>query len=183
MPEIIIPEDLVAEAKNRYSKKDYSLAAEDFRRAAAFYKSIGDEVNAAEQLNNCSVALLQAGNPQAALDAARETDVVFTGIQDPVREAVALGNQAAAFEELNQNTEALKMYQRSADLLKTTNEKEMRSLVMKKISALQIRGGDKLDATVSMYGALQDKKKLTGKEKTLKKMLDTLYGFMGIKTK
>jgi len=183
MNEILIPEDLIQEAKKWYSRKDYSQAADLYRKAAQAYKSQNDEVNAAEQMNNCSVAYLQAGEPQSAFDAAEGTDTVFLNIHDPVREALAKGNQAAALEDLHRDAEALDLYRKSADLLKSTNEKELRSYVMKKISALQIRTGDKLDATVSMYGALQDKKNLTGKEKTLKKMLDTLYGYMGIKTK
>lgn len=183
MNEIITPEDLVQEANKCYSKKDYSQAADLYHKAAEAYKTQNDEVNAAEQKNNCSVAYLQAGEPQSALDAAGGTETVFSDINDPVREALAMGNQAAALEDLHRDTEALDLYRKSADLLNTTNEKELRSYVMKKISALQIRTGDKMDATVSMYAALQDKKTLTGKEKTLKKMLDTLYGYMGIKTK
>jgi tetratricopeptide (TPR) repeat protein len=183
MNEILTPEDLVKEAKECYSQKEYSRAADLYRKAAEGYKTQNDEVNEAEQMNNCSVAYLQAGDPQLALDAAEGTDTVFSDINDPVREALAMGNQAAALEDLHRDTEALDFYRKSADLLKATNEKELRSYVMKKISALQIRTGDKMDATVSMYGALQDKKDLTGKEKTLKKMLDTLYGYMGIKTK
>lgn len=183
MNEILTPEDLILEAKECYSRKDYSQAADLYRKAAEVYKSQNDKVNAAEQMNNCSVACLQAGEPQSALEAAAGTDTVFSDIHDTVREALAKGNQAAALEDLHRDTEALDLYRKSADLLKTTDEKEYRSYVMKKISALQIRTGDKMDATVSMYGALQDKKNLTGKEKTLKKMLDTLFGYMGIKTK
>jgi tetratricopeptide (TPR) repeat protein len=183
MNEILTLEDLVQEAKECYSRKDYSQAADLYRMAAYAYKTQNDKVNAAEQMNNCSVAYLQAGEPQSAFDSAEGTDIVFSDINDPVREALSMGNQAAALEDLHRDAEALDLYRKSADLLKSTNEKELRSHVMKKISALQIRTGDKMDATVSMYGALQDKKNLTGKEKTLKKMLDTLYGYMGIKTK
>lgn len=183
MSEVLNSEDLQREAKQAYSKKDYPRAAWLFNQAASAYRENGDKIMEAEQRNNASVAWLQANNPQKALDAAMGTDVVFEESGDTVRQAMALGNQAAALEELHLDKKALPLYQKSAALLKNTNEKNLRSYVMKKISALQVRTGKKLDATLSMYGALQDKDNLTGKEKTLKKLLDTLYGYMGIKTK
>jgi hypothetical protein len=134
-------------------------------------------------MNNCSVAFLQAGKPQAALDAAKGTDFIFISSGDKIHQAMALANQAAALKDLHRDPEALRLYQDSADLLKATSEREMRSQVMKKISTIQIRTGNKMDATVSMYGALQDKEKLTSKERSLKSLLDTLYGYMGIKSK
>jgi len=183
MTDLLSPQDLVKEAKKYYGRKNYLQAAELYRKAAESYSARGDESEAAEQMNNCSVAFLQAGNPQAALDAAKGTDHIFKASGDKVHQAMALANQAAALEDLHRDPEALGLYQDSAALLKATNEREMRSQVMKKISTIQIRTGNKMDATVSMYGSLQDKEKLTGKEKSLKSLLDTLFGYMGIKTK
>jgi tetratricopeptide (TPR) repeat protein len=181
--EIISPQDLVKEAKKYYGRKNYIQAAELYRKAAESYRIRSDDTDAAEQMNNSSVAYLQSGNAQAALDAASGTDHIFMQNGDKVHQAMALANQAAALEELQRDPEALAFYQDSAALLKASNEREMRSQVMKKISALQIRAGNKMDATVSMYGALEDKEKLTGKEKPLKKLLDTLFGYMGINSK
>jgi tetratricopeptide (TPR) repeat protein len=183
MAEIITPQDLIKEAKKYYGRKNFLQAADLYRKAADSYRARSDDANAAEQLNNCSVALLQSGNAQSALEAASGTDQVFEKNGDKVHQAMALANQAAALEELHRDGEALPLYEKSAGLLKASGEREKRSYVMKKISALQIRTGKKMDATVSMYGALEDKEKLTGQEKTLKRLLDTLYGYMGIKTK
>jgi hypothetical protein len=183
MKEILSAEDLEREAKQAYSKKDYFRAATVFNQAASARRAKNDKTGEAEQLNNASVAWLQAGDPEKAHSAAAGTEIIFEQAGDPVRQAMALGNQASALEELHRDKEALPLYQQSAALLKEADEKELRSFVMKKISALQVRTGKKMEATASMYGALQDKEKLTGKEKTLKKLLDTVYGYMGIKTK
>lgn len=183
MTETLSPQDFIKDAKKYYGRKNFLQAADYYRKAAEAYRAREDEINAAEQMNNSSVALLQASKPQAAYDAARGTDLVFEKAHDPSRQAFALGNQAAALEELHKDDEALALYQKSASLLKATDQRELRSHVMKRISALQIRTGKKLEATASMYGALEDKKDLNSKEKTLKKLLDTVYGYMGIKTK
>ncbi len=183
MAEIVTAPDLVKEAKKYYGRNNYLQAADLYKKAAESYHARSDDASAAEQMNNCSVSLLQSGNAQSALEAASGTDIVFEKNGDKMRQAMALANQAAALEELHRDQEALPLYEKSAGLLKATGEREKRSYVMKKISALQIRTGKKMDATASMYGALEDKDKLTGKEKTLKKLLDTLYGYMGVKTK
>ena len=183
MAEVLTAQDLVKEAKKYYGRNNYLQAADLYRKAAETYRAKSNEFDAAEQMNNCSVAFLKAGNAQSALDAASSTDLVFEKDGDKKRQAMALANQAAALEELHRDDEALARYQKSAALLKASDERDMRSYVMKKISALQIRTGKKLEATASMYGALQDKEKPSGKEKTLKGLLDTLYGYMGIKTK
>ena len=65
---------------------------------------------AAEMSNNESVALLQAGQPGRALEAARGTDALFASASDPKRQAMALGNQAAALDALGRSDEALETY-------------------------------------------------------------------------
>lgn len=67
--------------------------------------------------NNCSVAYLKAGNAAAALEAVTGTDAIFAEKGDRLRQAMALGNQAAALEGLNQLDAAIGSYNQSAELL------------------------------------------------------------------
>ncbi len=176
-------EKLALQAHQSYTEKKYKQAADFFQTLVKEYRTNGDLLASAEMANNLSVTLLMLGKARQAFDAAFHTEEIFKENNDPSRAAMALGNQAAALEEMKKYKEALGLYQESADLLRNTNEKEMRSLVLKRISALQIRTGEKLDATTSMYAALQDQEKLTGKEKTLKGLLNTLFSLMGFKNK
>ena len=73
-----------------------SRAAELFHQAAQAYILGRNGLLAAEMKNNASVAHLQAGDPQKALDAALDTDKVFEAAKDIKRWATAVGNQAAA---------------------------------------------------------------------------------------
>ena len=80
--------------------------------------------------------------------------------------------QAKTYDELLSRTkEAIELYQQSSDLLKSIDDKELRVYVLKCLSALQVRTGDQLQAMASMEAALQIQKKLTPKEKFLKKLL------------
>jgi tetratricopeptide (TPR) repeat protein len=176
-------EKLAVQAHQSYTEKKYKKAADLFETLVKEYQTNGDPLASAEMANNLSVTFLMLGKARQAFEAAFHTEKIFKENKDPSRAAMALGNQAAALEELKKYKDALGLYTESADLLRNTNENEMRSLVLKRISALQIRTGKKLDATTSMYAALQDQEKLTSKEKTLKGLLDTLFSLIGFKNK
>lgn len=174
---------LAAQAQSAYKAKKYLLAAELFQTLENEYGAAGNMLAKAEMANNRSVALLMAGKSKEAFEAAEKTDKVFIEKNDHIHAAMALGNQAAALEEMKHYEEALALYQKSIELLEQTKEPELKALILKKISALQVRAGRNLEATASMYAALKNKKKLTGMEKTLKGLLDKLFGLMGIKNK
>jgi hypothetical protein len=88
------------------------------------------------------------------------------------RQALAIGNQAAALEGLKRLDEALERYRLSASLLKQVGDEENRSVVLKSISSLQIRTGHQLEALATMDAALSNQKKLSLQERFLKKLLN-----------
>ncbi len=150
---------------------EYPAAAAHFAEAAQAYAADGDAPAAAEMQNNRSVALLKAGKAGEALEAANGTDEVFAQIADLRRQGMALGNQAAALEALGQLKEALEKYEHSAELLKKTNETQLRAHVLESLSALQIRTGNQLQAMATMQSALASKKKLSLKDRLLNNLL------------
>lgn len=176
-------EKLAEQAQSAYKTKQYLKAAELFFDLKLEYENNGDQLASAEMANNRSVSLLQAGEPSQALEAAKGTEQIFIENKDPIKAAMALGNQAAALEEMKKIEEALSLYTHSSEMLSDPGNKEMRSLVLKRIAALQIRTGKKLEATASMYAALENQDKLNPKEKTLKTLLDKMFGLIGLKSK
>lgn len=163
--------NLVKQAEKAYSNGKFSQAAGYFRQAQALSEQLGDPPKAAEFANNASVALLQAGDAQGALDASEGTEQVFAQSGNLRGQAIALGNQAAALDALNRLEEALSHYRASSDLLKQIGDEENRAYVLKNISALQIRTGHQLEALASMDAALNNKKQLSLQERLLKKLL------------
>jgi tetratricopeptide (TPR) repeat protein len=171
MSETLLPQDLLAEGQKAYKKGQFASAAQSFTQAARGFAAAGNKLDAAEASNNASVAFLQAEDANAALQATLGTDQVFLEAKDTRRQGIAVANQAAALEGLNRLDEALDAYNRSADLLKQAGESEMRAVVLKSISTLQIRTGKQLQALASMDAALETQKKLSLKERFLKKLL------------
>lgn len=159
------------QARRLYQGGKFAEAAARYVQAAQLYQHAGQAADAAEAANNASVAHLQAGDASAALSAADGTDTVFAAAGDPRRQAMALANQAAAMEAMGRLEDALQRYGQSADLLKQTGETEMRALVLKNISTLQLRTGKQFQALASMDAALDNQPRLSIRERLLRKLL------------
>ncbi|HEY6073671.1 MAG TPA: hypothetical protein VIV15_09825, partial [Anaerolineales bacterium] len=119
------PADLAEDGKRAYERGRYDESARLFQLAAEAYQRQNSSLLAAEMNNNESVAWLQAGQPAQALEAARGTDALFASASDPKRQAMALGNQAAALEALGRSDEALETYARSETLFEQLGEGDM----------------------------------------------------------
>ena len=173
-----MPEKIAKNAKAAYKTGKYQKAADQFQKAAAGFSNAGDELMAAEMLNNQSVALLQNGDPTGAFTAASGTDEIFSKARDSRRQAMALGNQAAALDSLGELEEAIEKYKLAAELLKETGDMELRSYVLESLSALQLRTGNQFQSLATMQAALDSKKKLGFKERFLKKILRIPFKLM-----
>jgi tetratricopeptide (TPR) repeat protein len=166
---------LVEQAKRLYEESEYEQAADLFEKIYQQYAEAGDEVNCAENKNNCSVALLKADQAQKSLDVALGTELVFAGVGDKTRQAMALGNQAAAMEALGHLDKALETYQQASDLLKETGDQDLRSYVLKSISSIKMRKGKYMESMATMQAAIGDKKSPSWIERILKKLLGLIF--------
>lgn len=151
------PAQLEAQGKNAYQNKKFKEAVDLFRQAAEGYTLEHASLLAAEMKNNMSVALLQAGKPQESLDAALGTEKIFARAKEIKRQAMSLGNQAAALEALKRYDEAYANYELSAKLFKQINEGDLRSMVMKSAAGIKLRTGRISESAFKMFGSMDAK--------------------------
>jgi tetratricopeptide (TPR) repeat protein len=170
---------MIEKAKAAYEAEDFEEAARWYDRAGSEYTLQEDHLNAAEMANNRSVCLLRSGNSQAALSASRGTEKVFAGAGDLRRQAMALGNQAAALEAMHRIDEAISLYQQSNDFLKQINDQDLRTFVLQSLSGLQLKRHQYLQALATMQAALEIKQKLTLRDRILKKLLQIVFSLLG----
>lgn len=176
--ESLSPEEYSRTAQAAYKKGDHQDAADKFQQAAAEYRAKNDLVSAAEMDNNQSVALLQGGDPQAALKAALGSDAIFEEAGESVKQAMAFGNQAAAHDALNQYEEAETAYRKSAEMLSSLGENDLHAELMRSYSAMQLRTGRKFEALASMQSGIEGVEKPSLKQRALKKLLNIPFSFL-----
>lgn len=151
------PAQLDTQGKRAFENKNFNEAAEFFQQAAEGYTLVRAGLQAAEMMNNASVAFLQAGKANEALKATLGTDEIFAGAKDIKRQAMALGNQAAALESLSRYDEAIQKYEQSAELFGQINEGDLRAMVMKSAAAIKLKTGKITDSAFKMMGSLDAK--------------------------
>jgi tetratricopeptide (TPR) repeat protein len=170
---------MLVNAKSAYEAEEFEQAAQWYERASHEYTILNDPLQAAEMANNRSVAILRSGDPQNAFSVAKGTDQIFAQAGDQHRQAMALGNQAAALEAMGQIDQAIQYYQRSNDLLKQLNDQPLRAYVLQSLSGLYLRRRRYLDSLVVMEAALEIKENLSLREKLLKKLLQVVSKLLG----
>lgn len=149
------PVALAEQGKQEYAKGNHASAAGFFLQAAEAYHHAQDKLNAAEMMNNQSVALLQAGKAMEALQATEGTEKVFQESGDLNRQGIAVGNRAAALEGLKKYDEALAEYERAAVILEQAGEGDMHSVVRKAAANLNLKRGRVTAAQMDVYDSLR----------------------------
>ena len=165
------PQKIADQAQQTYRTGDFVAAAQAFAEAASAYSASSDPLMAAEMMNNRSVALLRAGQEQAALEAAQGTDELFASAGDFRRQGIALANQASALSALKQFKEAISRYKLSAEALEKADEGDMRADVMQLLSTLYLRRFKFYDAIITLQSGLAGAKNLTARQRFMKKIL------------
>ncbi|MBT3189816.1 MAG: hypothetical protein HN736_12800 [Anaerolineae bacterium] len=151
--------ELSQKGKKAFEEGDFENAIHFFSEAAKTYIKEEKTLDAAEAQNNLSVAFLQADKAKEAFEAAKGTDTLFADANDLFRQAMALGNQAAALDALGQKDEALSLYEKSAALFGEINKGDYQEIVLKSIAAIKLRSGKLQDSAYTMLDSLGAVKK------------------------
>ncbi len=170
--------DLKAQGLALFQSDQLPAAAEKFAEAAQLFAAQDEPLSAAEMRNNVCVVRLAEKNWDAALAAVTGTPELFQQNGQPLRQAQALGNLAAAHEGAGHLDEAVALYEQAIDLYKELGDTENRAACWKALSGLQIKQDNKLQALASMQAGLNLATDLSPKEKTLKGLLDRAFKLM-----
>lgn len=147
--------------RKAYQAGNFSVAENYFRQAQDAFNACNDSLQAAEMANDRCVALLQDNQPDAAYQAVFGTEHIFEKAGDKVRQAMTIGNQATALDEMGKVDDALDAYRISARLFAETDEKEYHAHILKRLSALLFKKGKRMEAIFIMQSALDLKPHLT----------------------
>lgn len=171
MDDVLSPKQVESEANEAYNAGDYLQAAHLYKTAQSALEVQGDKIRAAEMANNCSVALLKSGEAKDALLVLDGTYEVFEGVGDIRRQAMAMGNRAAALDVLKESEAAMKAYQGAAELLNQIGEQELYLSTMQALSALQLRTGNQIEALGTMQAGMNKLENPNIKQRLLKRLL------------
>jgi tetratricopeptide (TPR) repeat protein len=171
MTNTLSPQEMADQAKKTYQAGEYVQAAQEFAGTASLYAGAGNALMAAEMKNNQSVALLLAGEAQAAVDAVDGTEKIFADSEDFRRQGMALANQASALQVLHRSKDALEYYQRAGVSLEKAGEGDLRADVMQQLSMLHLRRFKVYESILALQSGLAGVKNPSLKQRLMKKIL------------
>jgi len=154
-------------------------AATAFTEAQRQFEAAGDRAAAAEMRNNLCVIHMAQEDWPAAIAVVAETPETFRELGDAMREAQALANLAAAHDGAGHIDQAAELYVQAIDRFGQLGERDTRAACFKKLSNLQVKQGNKLQALASMRSGLNLSTELSAQEKVLKEALDKATRLMG----
>ncbi len=172
MSTIHAAQDLVSEAQSAYNAGDYLKAGAAFAAAEESYRLKTQDLLAAEMANNASVAFTQAGEYETALKCLSGVAEVFELAGDFRRQAMTLGNRAAALEGRKDTQAAIQAYTAAAALFRKIDADDLYADTMQALSALQLKSGLSYEAVATMKTGLSQIKKPGLKHKIIRKILD-----------
>lgn len=174
------PDELKERGLKHYRDEQYPEAANAFAEAAAGFEAVGQRAAAAEMRNNLCVVRMTQSDWTGALAAVEGTPAIFREQGDAMREAQAIANLAAAHDGAGHVEEAAQLYMQAIDRFGELGEKETRAACFKKLSNLQVKMGQKMQALASMRSGLNLSPELTPKEKMLKDLIDKAMRMTGL---
>jgi tetratricopeptide (TPR) repeat protein len=159
------------QALSAFENGQFELAIEGFREAREGFIAAGNPLQGAEMANNLAVALVQAGRHQAALESLSGTFQIFLDHGDWIKAAQALGNEAAAYEGLNDWERAESLYQQAAERFADLDDPDNQQYTLQALSRIRLRQGRALEAVNTMQGALESKKHTNWSTRLAQKIL------------
>ncbi len=162
---------LVKEAKDLYQAGKYQQAADSFSRAASVYIELEETSLAAEMKNNQCVALLQANQPQSALEVVKGTSEVFDRAGNRLKMAMALANEATAMKELGTIDLAIGKFTEALKIFNEIGETDLLVQTSQSLSSLKLKSRNIPGALFSMQEGLEAVNKLNLRQKILLHLL------------
>lgn len=140
------PQELVTKAKNLYAEERYGQAAEQFDLAHQVYAKAGEELEAAEMMNNVGVAYQLARQQEKAAHALKKARESFARLQDRDREAQVIGNLGGLYAKMKRYDDAEACYETAIDIFQELDDRGRQAQTLRALALMQFRRGQRSEA-------------------------------------
>jgi tetratricopeptide (TPR) repeat protein len=154
------PQSAREKALSSFRRGARQEALAEFELALAGFKKRDDELGQAEVLNDMGVLYRLNGQTQAAIDALRQSETIFSQLGEHNRRGQSLGNLGDAYAGNRQRDEAARCYSDAAALFASDGDREKQSQVLRAFSLLRLRQGRWLEALMRMEESLSVRPRL-----------------------
>lgn len=157
----------------------YEEAAAKFEQAQEQFAAQGDELEAAEMVNNLGVIHRVLGRWDEAIAALDEARAAFARLGDRNREAQALGNLGGTYASRGERDKAQEYLRQAADIFGELGEKQLQGETLQALGVQQWKAGDRSAALATYQSGLQTLKKPSIKDRIVGSLLNLRSKLVG----
>jgi tetratricopeptide (TPR) repeat protein len=154
----------------------YEEATAKFGQAREMFTAEGNEVEAAEMLNNLGVVYRMHGRWEEAAAVLNEARTAFVHLGDRDREAQTLGNLGGLYASNDERDKAKKCLRQAADIFAELGDTQRQGETLLALGVQMWKTGDRNAGLATYEAGLQTLNKPTGSQKALR-------GLLGLRTR
>jgi tetratricopeptide (TPR) repeat protein len=151
---VVDPQTAEAEGQRLFAQEKYRDAADQFCLAQRAYAATGDNLHAAEMLNNAGVAYRRARKNREAVTALEEAQHIFSHSGDRLREAQALGNLGGLYSKTKRYDQAESCFRQAISIFQELDDRGRQSETLRAMAIMQFKRGQRSQAMVIYEDAL-----------------------------
>jgi tetratricopeptide (TPR) repeat protein len=148
------PQTAEVEGQQLFVQEKYYEAAEQFTLAQGAYADEGDELRAAEMLNNAGVAYRRCRKHKDAAEALEGAAVLFARLGDEPREAQVLGNLGGLYSKMKRYDRAEECFQSAIGRFQELDDRARQSETLRAMAIMRFKRGRRSEALATYEDAL-----------------------------
>lgn len=176
MGETVSAQESKEEGLRLFQEGLYKEAAAKFGQAQETFAAEGDEIEAAEMVNNLGVIHRMQGEWDEAIAALDEARAAFVRLGDRDREAQALGNLGGLYASKGERDKAKECLRQAADIFAELGDDQRQGEILLALGVQMWKTEGRSAGLTTYEAGLQTLRKPTAGQKTLR-------GLLGLRTR
>jgi tetratricopeptide (TPR) repeat protein len=179
MGDVVSAQELKEEALRLFHEGLYEEALVKFRQAQEAFAAEGNEVDAAEMVNNLGIIHRMQGQWDEAIAALDEAREAFVRLDDRSREAQALGNLGGLYASKGDRDKSAEYLRQAADIFSELGDGQRLGETLQALGVQRWKTGDRGGGLATYEAGLHSLEKPTVSQKTLRGLLGLRNRLMG----
>ena len=163
--------ELKEEGQRLFQEGLYEEAAAVFRQAQEMFTAEGNEIEAAEMVNNLGVIHRMRGEWDEAIAVLEEARATFVRLDDRDREAQTLGNLGGLYASRGQRDKATECLRQAADTFAELGDAQHQGETLLALGVQMWKSGDRSGGLAAYEAGLHALQQPTAGQKTLRSLL------------
>jgi tetratricopeptide (TPR) repeat protein len=179
MGETTTAQELKKEGLRLFHEGLYDEAAANFEQAKEMFITEGNDLEAAEMVNNLGVIYRAQDKWDQAIAALEEARAAFVKLGDRNREAQTLGNLGGLYAEKRERDKAKECLRQAADIFAEIGDKDHQGETLVALAEQQMKTGEREAGIATYMAGVQLQQKPTLRQKAMRGLFGLYTRLLG----